>query len=237
MNATKTAAIFDIDGTLVESSDFEDELYVSAVRAVLGEVPIREDWSTYRHVTDTGILRQIMEENHISEEARGEERRRGVRSKFGALVRQHFLDGGACRPIEGAVDLLQNLRNDDRYEVGIATGGWSHTARMKLEHAGFDLQHVVLASSDDSDERTAIMQKCLHALGNSFQRIVYAGDAEWDVRATRELGWHFIGVGPRLKGKCEHWVEDLSNHETFMKMLHVRLPGNVRLPTNGVAHC
>ncbi|MCY3773279.1 MAG: hypothetical protein OXG98_14835 [Gemmatimonadetes bacterium] len=67
---TKIAAIFDIDGTLVESSGFEDELYVAAVRDVLGNVCIRERWSTYRHVTDTGILRQIMEENRI----RGEER-------------------------------------------------------------------------------------------------------------------------------------------------------------------
>ncbi len=54
---TKIAAIFDIDGTLVESSGFEDELYVAAVRDVLGDVCIREEWSTYRHVTDTGVLR------------------------------------------------------------------------------------------------------------------------------------------------------------------------------------
>lgn len=227
MNANKTAVIFDIDGTLVESSRFEDDVYISAIRDVLGDVSIREDWRTYRHVTDTGVLRQIMQENQIQ----GEERIHEVRTRFGELANRYVDSGGECLPIAGALSLLQNLRNDDRYEVGIATGGWSHTARMKLEHAGFDLQHVVLASSDDSDERTAIMQKCLHALGNSFQRIVYAGDAEWDVRATRELGWHFIGVGPQLKGRCTHWVENFSSHETFMEMLHVRLPGN------GVAHC
>lgn len=218
MNTTKTAAIFDIDGTLVESSGFEDDVYISAVRAVLGPVRIRNDWRTYRHVTDSGVLRQIMEENQI----RGEERIHEVRTRFGELASQYVDSGGECRPIPGAIDLLHRLRNDSRFEVGFATGGWSHTARMKLEHAGFDLKNVVLASSDDSDERTAIMQKCLNTLGNSFHRIVYAGDAEWDVRATRELGWHFIGVGPRLQGKCEHWVEDLSSHEIFMEMLHDR---------------
>ena len=62
---SKIAVIFDIDGTLVESSGFEDDLYVAAVRDVLGDVCIRKSWSTYRHVTDTGILRQIMEENRI----------------------------------------------------------------------------------------------------------------------------------------------------------------------------
>ena len=65
---SKIAVIFDIDGTLVESSGFEDNLYVAAVRDVLGDVCIRKTWNTYSHVTDTGILRQIMEENRIQGE-------------------------------------------------------------------------------------------------------------------------------------------------------------------------
>ncbi len=65
---SKIAVIFDIDGTLVESSGFEDDLYVAAVRDVLGDVCIRKTWNTYRHVTDTGILLQIMEENRIQGE-------------------------------------------------------------------------------------------------------------------------------------------------------------------------
>ena len=91
---------------------------------------------------------------------------------------------------------------------------------MKLQHAGFNLKNTVLTSSDDSDKRVEIMEKCLFALGNSFQRVVYIGDAQWDIEATEKLGWHFIGVGARLKGKCELWVEDFSNYNTFMKMLH-----------------
>ncbi|MXY98960.1 MAG: HAD family hydrolase [Gemmatimonadetes bacterium] len=221
MNTTKIAVIFDIDGTLVESSGFEDDLYIAAVRDVLGDVCIRKAWNTYRHVTDSGILRQIMEENRI----RGEGRIREVRSWFGDLVSQYFRDGGVCDPTIGAIDLIDELRAAPGFAVGFATGGWGHTARMKFEHAGFNLEYVVLTSSDDGLERTAIMQKCLDALdakGNSFQRIVYVGDAEWDVRATRELGWHFIGVGPRLKGRCACWVEDFSNQMVFMEMLHAR---------------
>ncbi|MXZ76431.1 MAG: HAD family hydrolase [Gemmatimonadetes bacterium] len=232
-STTNTAVIFDIDGTLVESSGFEDDLYIAAVRDVLGDVCIRKAWNTYRHVTDTGILRQIMEEHRIrgQDRRRGEHRIRGeglvreVRARFGDLVRKYLRDGGECNPIDGAIDLIDELRAAPGFAVGFATGGWGHTARMKLEHAGFNLEHAVLASSDDSEERTGIMQKCLDTLdakGNSFQRIVYVGDAEWDVRATRELGWHFIGVGPRLKGRCTCWVEDFSNQNVFMEMLHAR---------------
>ena len=210
------ATIFDIDGTLVESFGFDDACYVSAIREVLGEVHIHDDWSKYKNVTDTGSLRQIMEENNIKEREQIKE----VRTRFGELIRQYLQNGGKCRPKEGAIHLIDKLLATDGYEVGFATGGWEHTAKMKLQHAGFHLKNTVLTSSDDADERVAIMQKCLSALGNRFHRIVYVGDAEWDVQATQEVGWHFIGVGERLKGKCEFWVKDFSSHDTFMKMLH-----------------
>ena len=41
------ATIFDIDGTLVESFGFDDACYISAIREVLGEVHIHDDWSKY----------------------------------------------------------------------------------------------------------------------------------------------------------------------------------------------
>ena len=39
-------------------------------------------------------------------------------------------------------------------------------------------------------------------LGNSFQRIVYTGDAEWDMQATQKLGWHFIGASLPIIMTC-----------------------------------
>ena len=210
------ATIFDIDGTLVDSFGFDDAYYISAIREVLGEVHIHDNWSKYVNVTDTGSLRQIMKENNIQEKGQINE----VRTKFGELIRQYLQNGGKCSPIEGAIHLINKLLATDGYKVGFATGGWRHTATMKLQHAGFNLKNTVLTSSDDSDKRVEIMEKCLFALGNNFQRVVYIGDAQWDIEATEKLGWHFIGVGTRLKGKCEFWVEDFSNYDTFMKMLH-----------------
>ena len=210
------ATIFDIDGTLVESFGFDDACYISAIREVLGDVHIHNDWSKYKNVTDTGSLRQIMEENKIQEAGQVEE----VRTKFGELIRKYLQNGGKCRPKSGAIHLINKLLAAEDYGVGFATGGWRHTAKMKLRHAGFNLENTVLTSSDDGDERVTIMKKCLLQLGHCFQRVVYIGDAEWDMQATQELGWHFIGVGARLKGKCEFWVEDFSSYNTFIKMLY-----------------
>ena len=210
------ATIFDIDGTLVESFGFDDACYISAIREVLGEVYIHDDWSKYINVTDTGSLRQIMEENKIQEKEQIKE----VRTKFGEMIRQYLQNSGKCRAKEGAIHLINKLTAADDYEVGFATGGWRHTAEMKLQHAGFNLRNTVLTSSDDADERVTIMKKCLSMLGNCFHRIAYIGDAEWDMQATQKLGWHFIGVGERLKGECEFWVEDFSSHDTFLQILH-----------------
>ena len=210
------AVIFDIDGTLVESFHFDGIIYASAVKDVLGEVIIKDNWKHYKNVTDTGILRQIMDENKICEEGPIGK----VRKKFGELVRRHLENGGDCRPKKGAIGLIDKLLSDPRYKVGFATGGWRHTAGMKLQQAGFNLENAVLFSSDDSDERVEIMKKCLLALGSRFNRLVYIGDAEWDLQAAETLGWHFIGVGARLEGKCECWVEDFSNQNAFMRMLH-----------------
>ena len=210
------AVIFDIDGTLVESFHFDGIIYASAVKDVLGEVIIKDNWKHYKNVTDTGILRQIMDENKICEEGQIGK----VRKKFGEMVRRHLEYGGECRPKKGAIGLIDKLLSDLRYEVGFATGGWRHTAEMKLQQAGFDLKNAVLFSSDNSDERVEIMKKCLLALGSRFNRLVYIGDAEWDLQAAETLGWHFIGVGARLEGECECWVEDFSDQNLFMRMLH-----------------
>ncbi len=66
---------FDIDGTLIDSDEFDSELFVQAVQAVLG-IDIDDNWSVYRHVTDGGIM-QIAEQRAL----RG--RRASRRTYFG----------------------------------------------------------------------------------------------------------------------------------------------------------
>ena len=57
--------MFDIDGTLVRSYDLDSICYIDAVREVTG-ICVDPDWSKYRHVTDAGILEEIIEVNGLS---------------------------------------------------------------------------------------------------------------------------------------------------------------------------
>jgi phosphoglycolate phosphatase-like HAD superfamily hydrolase len=194
--------VFDVDGTLVDSDGFDVACFVEAVRAVLGEVKFREDWKGYRHATDSGILRQIMEENGItSAPALTAE----VREVFGVKVREYLDAGGACEPVPGAAEALRGLRAQG-LGVGIATGGWGHTARMKLDRARIPSQGLPMASCDFSPDRVKIMGECLRLLGGNPARAIYVGNGEWDLEASRRAGWAFIGVGPRLENACQVWV-------------------------------
>jgi phosphoglycolate phosphatase-like HAD superfamily hydrolase len=199
--------VFDLDGTLVDSDAFDGDLYIAAVRQVIGDVEIDGSWRRYRHVTDAGVLAQIIEEHDVSD---GDRVNSQVRDLFGSLVQRYLAGGGSCVAIAGAKDALWRLRSRG-YRVGVATGGWGHTARMKLDHAGIEADGLVIASSDDSADRVEIMTTCLRRLGGDPDHAIYVGDGLWDLEASRKAGWAFIGVGERLRGRCENWIADFTD--------------------------
>jgi phosphoglycolate phosphatase-like HAD superfamily hydrolase len=174
---------------------------------VLGDVKIDGSWQTYRHVTDAGVLAQIVEEIGASDPDRIMS---DVRDLFGSLVQRHLANGGPCVAIAGARDALECLHSSG-YKVGVATGGWGHTARMKLEYAGIPAERLVIASSDDSVNRVEIMTTCLLRLGGDPKNAIYVGDGIWDLEASSKAGWAFIGVGARLRGRCDNWIADFTD--------------------------
>jgi len=187
--------MFDIDGTLVDSAGFDAELYVEAVRSVLN-VDIDSDWNAYEHVSDSGILGEVLrrvrpESEHAHLAAR-------VQERFVALVADYLRRApAAVHEIAGAKRLVERLLRLPNVRVGIATGGWEPTAKLKLAHVGIGIEQLGFASSSDASARTDIMrlaaQRALH--GATFARATYFGDGAWDRRASEELGYDFVAVG------------------------------------------
>jgi phosphoglycolate phosphatase-like HAD superfamily hydrolase len=207
--------IFDLDGTLIDSYDLDEQLYTKAVLSEAPEVKFRKSWNDYRCSTDSGILTEILEEFNLPVDPYYE----SVRRRFGELVKDHLQSGNHYTPIPGAVSLLRDLSEYPGLQIGIATGGWGHSARMKLDAAGLSELNIPMASSDEAHSRTDIMEICAAKMGTSIRRFVYVGDAEWDLHAARELKWDFVGVGKRLKGKCDVWVPDFLDGTPFLALL------------------
>ena len=191
------AVIFDIDGTLLHSAEVDDALYRRAVHAVLGDVQLRATISDYPYVTDTGILRQILDDNGISPTQKHLDE---IRSQFVELLEQHVEVHGPFREIPGARDLLQTLIASPVHSVAMATGGWRQSAELKLRSAGIHFPDIPLITSNDHYERTGIMKLAVESIGEHFESVSYYGDGPWDRAACAELGWQFVAVGTELEG-------------------------------------
>ena len=197
MNSPLHAVIFDIDGTLLHSAAIDDALYREAVRRVLGPVRLRPSLHEYDPVTDSGILAQILVDNDIAADPGPLD---DVRSLFVELLQRHVDDNGPFMEIPGAGELLRSLIESTTHSVALATGGWRESALLKLQSAGLEINGIPLATSNDHDERTGIMQIALEQLGPSFASVTYYGDGPWDRDASAALGWEFVAVGPDLGG-------------------------------------
>ena len=187
--------MFDVDGTLVDSSGFEDECFLKAIHDVI-KTPVDSDWSNYAHVTDTGILNDIIDRNGLAGDR--EHIHSEVKRSFIRYV-QSYLSHTRAREIEGAAAFIQNLRRRDDVALAIATGGWEETARLKLTSAGIDHAGIAFASGSDHTTRTGIMKIAEEKTGGKvFIAKTYFGDAIWDLKASRELNYNFILVGDRI---------------------------------------
>jgi FMN phosphatase YigB (HAD superfamily) len=202
------AVIFDIDGTLLDSSAKDDDLYRCAVEKVLGAgIRFRNGLADYDNVTDSGILLQVFSDNRIQPEAALID---AVKNEFFHLLREFVDQSGPFMEIPGARSVLSRLSKSDRHGIAIATGGWRQSAEIKLATAGFNTAGLRLATADDAVTRTGIMQLALQSMAVEPAAITYFGDGTWDRDACRELGWTFRPVGPGLDGLLSFDNEFLS---------------------------
>jgi len=162
------------------------------------------DLHGFEHVTDTGILREWCIRK-LGRSATSEETRQ-IRQRFSQLLQNaSSRHPGYFSPIAGVEDWLQAVQNSPHVFAAIATGGWEHSARLKLSVSGLDRFELPLASSDDADARTKIMQiaarqvRELHAVEDAV--ISCVGDGTWDLQASRLLNWTFIGIASGVQAE------------------------------------
>jgi len=197
------AIVFDIDGTLLASVATDSDLFAMAVKEVLGIPTVNSNWSTYRHVTDQGILREIMQVNSILPEP---ELFAATRREFISLLRGYIEAHGAFQEIPGALDFVSRMVASDQHYVAYATGAWRESALLKLESAGFPTKNVRIATSSEFEDRVSIMRGAMSEAPSGIGKITYYGDAVWDQIAVQELGWEFVPVGETLGG-LQHYSE------------------------------
>jgi len=188
--------IFDVDGTLTESNELDTSCYKNAILKY-ADVTFKNDWGDYKHVTDSGILKEIIDSHNLQKHET--ELTHRIKQSFIDNIRSHIQKIPVAE-VSGAghfIDLLK-FRSDIR--IGIATGGWQETAKLKLNSTGIDIDGIEISSSNDAISRINIMQHSLRRMGGEpSSRVTYFGDASWDKKACKKLDWNFILVGNSIE--------------------------------------
>jgi len=194
--------IFDIDGTLANTSNVDDLCFIPTLREHFGRSDFDTDWRNYPHVSDSGILdslsRQFLGRPPTKDESSAFENRFVARLK--ARPASDF------QALQGADAMLAHLRAIEGIELAIATGCWLASAEHKLQQAGIEFDGIPIGTASDAIARVDILQVARRKAG-AAQEIIYLGDAVWDVHATKKLGWRMIGIGERIDELIPHGIE------------------------------
>jgi len=226
--APKHLAILDVDGTLVHSLHAEAVLYPRACEQALALTNVSSDWMTYRHPSDRGIVRELVERNYARSATAADYAL--VEQRFLALIREAYeRQPELCQPVAGALDAVSRFRQLPQLGLSIATAGWTSTARHKLAVAGFSVDDLPLATSRDAEAKVDIMcmavaRAALHYGVHQFESVVCFGDSAGDARAAASLGFEFIGIDTSgFVADLTHRYANFSDLEEIVRTLGILL--------------
>lgn len=190
--------LFDLDGTLVDTSADDTRLYAAALAQVAGAPVPLQPWDKYGEVTASSIAREALAPV-LGRRARDGEVYQAREAQMHLWEQAHAAGELNLRAVPGALELFLEAQSRRGFVAAVATGGWGPSALIKLHLAGFPVDTLVIASSDDAETRPHILNTAgiLAAAARGcfgFSARVVIGDGIWDARGARSVGAGFIGV-------------------------------------------
>jgi len=202
--------LFDIDGTLLRTGgagrismerSFE-KLY--GLENALDSIPMMGR-------TDPLIFRDVLEKNGIMWNSEHEEQMK--KTYFSILrreIRRPRKDGKIC---PGIVPLLDACTDDTNLFLGLLTGNYRESARIKLKHFGLDSYFPFGAFADDSAERSGLGKFAIERFSKTRgfspapDRVFIIGDTPSDIACARPYNFKTIAVATGI-----HTCDELKEH-------------------------
>jgi len=187
--------LFDIDGTLIDSGGAGSRALDLAFEEIFS---VADAFRTVSMAgkTDMQILREGLELHRIDQP-------NGAVSAFFNAYIAHLrknIDIGKGHVKPGVRKVLELLRCDYRYILGLLTGNIEEGARIKLSAFGLDSYFETGAFGDDSEDRNKLLPVALeklsrlHSLTVDFRDCVVIGDTPRDVECAKPYGALAVAV-------------------------------------------
>ena len=215
-------AIFDIDGTLVDSRAMITASLTAAFATERLAVPAQE-----RLLSIVGLsLVDAMRVLAPGEEAQRHEQ---LAAAYKAAFWKYREDNAHAETLfAGALEILKNLRAQEDVVLGIATGKSRRGVAHLLEKHGFDGWFATIQTSDTNPSKPhpSMVTEALAETGVEPRGAIVIGDTSFDIEMAREAGVGAIGVSwgnhPRTeleRAGAHHIVNDFNELEARLEVL------------------
>ena len=219
--------LFDIDGTLLNTGGAGQAAMEAAIQSEFKANPSVEGIYTVGR-TDRAILDDLFAHHGI--EHSETTWKRFLDAYLGHLPQYLAKLDGLVLP--GIRTLLKQLAEREDVAVGLLTGNYRQSARIKLEHyelvdyfefGGFGDVHF----NRDDVARDAMQEVHRHLNGSiSKERVWVIGDTPADVRCGRAVGANVVAVGTGVFSRedleptpPDYYFDDFSNPQSLLSLL------------------
>jgi phosphoglycolate phosphatase-like HAD superfamily hydrolase len=217
--------LFDIDATLIRTSGAGIRAMVSAARSLFGESFGGADGMDFAGGLDPLILRDLLTRNGI---APTPEHLRMMRAEYRSHL-ERALTTGVGVALPGVMPLIEALAARPGLTLGLLTGNFAETGRLKLTACGIDPDRFTVCAWGDDSPRDPPARDHLPPIAMGRYRTRYGrdlspsavtiiGDTPHDVACALAHGCRVLGVatGPYntealLTAGAHRAVRDLSD--------------------------
>ena len=180
-----TGILFDVDGTLVDTTYLHTICWAEALRGAGQVVPMSRVHHAIGMGTDELLDHLLGHDRDIDDDQ--------VATARLALYRQYW---GRLTPLPGAAALLRECAHRGHRIVLASSASGDELAALRAALDADDVIDTATSSSDADAGKPdpSVLAAALEQSGLSPDRVVFVGDAVWDGLAARQLDVPFVAV-------------------------------------------
>lgn len=190
--------LFDIDGTLLRSTGIGMGSMREALESMHPGLEFPFDGIPIAGRLDTLIFRDLLAIHGLPHR---DEDHAEFRRRYAERLARRVAAGGPVRALPGAGSLAGRLADAPGVTVGLLTGNYPETGRMKIEAAGLDWSRFAIgAFAGDGPDRRSLVPVAMRRLRDRAGReiapreVVVIGDTPLDVDCAAAHGCRSLAV-------------------------------------------